>query len=124
MTFRSTLRFSLTSRRKYWRVSTNSRSGVFAVTVAVRMVSSSKAISPTTSPSPMGGDALALAGDVGLPFDYHEERLTGLTPSAEHLAGRHLEVFGYPREQDQLLNENRSVERKVVQALAGRVEEL
>jgi hypothetical protein len=40
------------SRRKSWRVSTNSRSGVFAVTVAVRSVSSSKAISPTNSPSP------------------------------------------------------------------------
>ena len=51
MTFRSTLRFSLTSRRKSWRVSTNSRSGVFAVTVAVRLASSSKAISPTKSPS-------------------------------------------------------------------------
>jgi hypothetical protein len=103
MTFRSTLRFSLASRRKSWRVSANSRQrrlcrdrrsslgvleqGDLADEVAVST----------------GGDALALAGDVGLPFDYHEELLTGLTLPAEHLAGRHLEVFGYPREQDQLL---------------------
>jgi len=108
MTFRSTLRFSLTSRRKSWRVSTNSRSGVFAVTVAVRLVSSSKAISPTKSPSPTGGDALALAGDVGLPFDYQEELLTGLTLPAEHLAGRHLEIFAYRASRTSSLRERPS----------------
>ena len=120
MTFRSTLRF-LTSRRKSWRVSTNSRSGVFAVTVAVRLVSSSKAISPDEIAVSTGGDALALAGDVGLPFDYHEELVTGLTLPAERLAGRHLEVFGYPREQDQLLGREAFEQRGALQRLHLRV---
>ena len=64
----------------------------------------------------MGGDALALAGDVGLPFDYHEERLTGLTPSAEHLAGRHLEVFGYPRQSRSAKSPRTVVENSAIRS--------
>jgi hypothetical protein len=121
MTFRSTLRFSLASRRKSWRVSANSRQrrlcrdrrsslgvleqGDLADEVAVST----------------GGDALALAGDVGLPFDYHEELLTGLALAAEHLAGQHFEVFGYPREQDQLLAREPSNSGGALQRLHLRV---
>jgi hypothetical protein len=64
-------------------------------------VSSSRAISPTKSPSQRLATRLPLLVTVGVPFEYHEELVTRSDPPAEHLAGRHLEVFGYPREQDQ-----------------------
>jgi hypothetical protein len=100
-TLRSTFGFWSSTAWNSLRVSTNKRTGVSAVTVAVRGSSVTRAISPTKSPPLSVATRLPLR--VTCTFDEHEELLAGLALLAEDLARLDLQVFADPLQLDELL---------------------
>ena len=100
-----------------WRESTKNRSGVVAVTVAVRGMSTISAISPKKSPSPIVRRCWPSFVASAVALDDHEELLRQLALAAEHAARFDLEILGRLRELCELVLGQIAEERRAAERL-------
>ena len=102
-------------------MSTKNRSGVFAVTVAVRRTLSIRAISPKNSPGPSEWHVLPALADVDLALDDDEELVAESSLVAQNPSRRNFHVLGGLREREQILLRQSLEERRARERLGLRV---